>query len=55
MGSQVREVVILGDALHVLQTTANALIDIGEQHPGLEDRGAMFSMTATSHRRSLSS
>lgn len=35
-GSQVHEVVILGHALHVLQTTANALIDIGEQHPGLE-------------------
>lgn len=41
MGSQVREVVILGDALHVLQTTANALIDIGEQQPGLEEELAL--------------
>ena len=36
MGSQVHEAVILGDALRVLLTTANALVDRGEQHPGLE-------------------
>lgn len=36
MGSQVHEAVILGDALRVLLTPANALVDRAEQHPGLE-------------------
>lgn len=41
MGSQAHEVVILGDALCVFQTTATALIDTGEQHLGLEKELAL--------------